>query len=174
VKRPALVSLVIALLTVAAPGGGGPAQAAELRLGTWTVGAGLGFLRDTPDDTAFALNLNADYVMDPRFSIGPLLQLGFTGDMSQIGLSGQAKYWLPLPDTGQRFKLAIQGGLGFIYSSFRDDDTSWLIPLGVGVDYAIDDKLSATGTFILNLTDLDTGRGSDANVMPGVTFGVRF
>jgi len=31
-----------------------------------------------------------------------------------------------------------------------------------------------TGTLLLNFTDLDTGRGSGADVMPGFTIGVRF
>lgn len=153
---------------------GSAVEAAELRPGSWTVGAGLGFLRDTPDDTAFALNASADYVFAERFSVGPLLQLGFTGDSSQIGLSGQVKYWLAIPDAPPRLRFAVQGGVGFVHNSFRDDDTSWLIPLGFGVDYALNNALSLTGTFLLNLTDLDTGRGSDTSVMPGATFGVRF
>ncbi len=151
-----------------------PAQAAELRAGAWTAGAGLGFLRETPDGTAFALNGYVERFLADRLSVGPLLQLGFTGDSSQVGLSGQVKYWLDLPDTDRRLKLAVQGGIGFVHNSFRDEDTSWLIPLGVGVDYAWTNALSLTGTFLLNLTDLDTGRGRDADVMPGLTFGVRF
>ena len=31
-----------------------------------------------------------------------------------------------------------------------------------------------TGTLLLNFTDLDTGRGSGADVMPGFTIGVPF
>jgi hypothetical protein len=31
-----------------------------------------------------------------------------------------------------------------------------------------------TATFLLNFTDLDTGGGTGTNVMPGLTFGVRF
>ena len=65
-------------------------------------------------------------------------------------------------------------GLGFVHNSFRRGDTSWLIPLGVGADYALTDRLNLTGTFLLNVSDLDTGRGSGANAMPGLTVGVRF
>lgn len=81
------------------------------------------------------------------------------------------KYWI---DLDPRLALTVQGGAGFVYNSFRDDDTSWLIPLGFGVDYALTSSLNLTGTFLLNFTDLDTHRGSGRNVMPGLAFGVRF
>src|SRR5438034_11499763 len=64
--------------------GGGQAEGADLRPGAWTFGAGLGFLGGTPDGTAFALNLNADAGLIEHLSLGPLVQLGFTGD-SEIG-----------------------------------------------------------------------------------------
>jgi uncharacterized protein with beta-barrel porin domain len=166
----AALGVVAGLLQVRIPA---PA-AAELRPGGWTFGAGLGFLSDTPDGTAFALNGYADYVFAPPLSIGPLLQLGFTGDSSQVGLSGQVKFWIGFPNTAPPLKLAVQGGLGFVHNSFREEDTSWLIPLGLTADYALSRVLSLTGTFLLNFTDLDTGRRSHADVMPGLTFGVRF
>src|SRR5439155_26191921 len=76
--------------------------------------------------------------------------------------------------TERRLKVAPQAGGGFVHNTFRDGDTSWLIPIGVGADSAVGDKLSATSTLLLNFTDLDTGRGSGADVMPGFTIGVRF
>jgi hypothetical protein len=150
------------------------ARAAEPVRGAWTGGAAFGFLGNTPDGTAFAMNFHGEGFFIERLSIGPLLQLGFTGDSSQVGLSGQVKYWIDIPDTAKRLKLTVQAGLGFVHNSFRDEDTSWLIPLGVGVDYALTDALKVTGTFLLNFTDLDTGRGTGTNVMPGLTVGVRF
>lgn len=151
-----------------------PAQAGEPKAGTWTGGGALGFLGDTPDGTAFALNFNAEAFLNPTLSVGPLLQLGFTGDLTQIGLSGQAKYWIIFPNTANRVKLNLQGGFGFVHADFLKDDTSWLIPLGVGVDYAVSDRVSLTATFLLNFTNLHTGFGTDAHVMPGLTFGLRF
>ena len=163
-------------VAVAVIGGPGPApaQAADPQAGTLTGGGALGFLANTPDDTAFALNLNFDYHLNHRLSVGPLLQLGFTGDMTLTGLSGQTKYWLALPGTGDRGKLVFQAGLGFVHADFLQADTSWLIPLGVGFEYALDRRLAVTATFLLNFTDLDTGGGRSTNVMPGLTFGVRF
>ena len=71
-------------------------------------------------------------------------------------------------------KLVLQGGAGVVHAAFQKDDTSWLVPLGIGIDHTLDSGPSLYGTFLLNFTDLDTGRGTDADVMPGVTFGVRF
>jgi hypothetical protein len=97
-----------------------------------------------------------------------------TGNLFQLGVSGQVKYWLNLPGLGNRVKANLQGGLGFLYADRHLSDASWLIPIGVGVDYALNERFSLMSTFLLNFTDVDTGRRSGATVMPGVTFGIRF
>ena len=163
-----VVELAVAVI------GGRHVEAADPKASAWTFGAALGFLGDTPDGTAFAVNGNAEGFIDRKFSLGPLLQLAATGDLAQIGLSGQAKYWIDIPGTENRLKVTVQGGIGFIHAAFRDDDTSWLIPIGAGADYKLADGLYITGTFLLNFTDLDTGRGSRASAMPGFTVGARF
>lgn len=144
---------------------------------SWSAGATMGFLANTPDDTAFALNLEAEGKMSQKFSIGPLLQLGFTDDLTLVGLSGQGKYAIGIPELGERFKVVLQGGIGFVHADKGPSDTSFLIPLGVGVDYQINPGLAFKSDFILNFTDLDIGRGrgnDDTNVMPSLTFGVRY
>jgi len=151
-----------------------PAQAADSKTGTLSAGAAIGFLANTPDGTAFALNMNVDYFLNRNVSVGPLFQLAATGDLSQFGFSGQGKFWIDLPGTENRAKLTLQAGLGFVHSDLVESDTSWLIPMGIGVDYMLTPKISFTTTFLLNFTDLDTGGGTGAHVMPGLTFGVRF
>lgn len=148
--------------------------AAEPKTGAWSGGIGIGFLGNTPDGTAFATNFNADYFVTQQLSLGPLAQIAATGDLFQLGFSGQAKLWFGLPDLDKRLKLNLQGGIGFLHADLRSSDTSWLIPIGIGVDYALNEKLSLTSTFLLNFTDIHTGRGTDAHIMPGLTFGVRF
>lgn len=162
---------LIGLVSLAPVGG---ADAAEPQTGHWSAGAGLGFLGNTPDGTAFALNFNADYFVNSQISIGPLVQFAFTGDLFQMGVSGQGKYWFSLPGTDSSLKFNLQAGLGFLYADRFTSDTSWLIPIGVGVDYKLNNNLTLTSTFLLNFTDVNTGRGTDASVMPGLTFGVRF
>jgi len=143
-------------------------------MGAWSGGAAVGFLGNTPDGTAFATNLHADYFMNNQFSVGPLGQLALTGDLFQIGFSGQVKYWWEVAGIDPRLKANLQAGLGFVHANYLTSDTSFLIPLGVGLDYALNQKVSLISTFLLNLTDLDTGNGNDTNVMPGLTFGVRY
>lgn len=152
----------------------GVSEAAEPQAGAWSGGAAIGFLGNTPDGTAFATNLHADYFLNRQLSVGPLAQFAVTGDLFQIGLSGQVKYWLDLPGIDKRLKVNLQGGLGFLHADLHSSDTSWLIPIGVGLDFALNQKISLTSTFLLNFTDVDTGRGTGATVMPGLTFGVRF
>ena len=150
------------------------AQAADSPAHEWSGGAAIGFLGNTPDGTAFAFNLNADRFLNRNFSIGPLMQLGVTGDLTQVGLSGQGKYWIDIPDTSDKLKLVLQGGLGFAHADMRGSDTSWLIPLGVGLDYKVDERVALTSTFLLNFTDLAPNPGAHTTVMPGLTFGIRF
>ena len=154
--------------------GGTSLQAAEPKTDALSGGAAVGFLGNTPDGTAFATNLNADYFVSPQLSLGPLAQIAATGDLFQFGLSGQAKLWFDLPDFNRRLRLNLQGGMGFLHADLRTSDTSWLIPIGVGLDYALDEKLSFTSTFLINFTDIHTSRGNNAHVMPGLTFGIRF
>jgi len=149
-------------------------MAEEPRVGAWSGGAAVGFLGNTPDGTAFATNLHADYFLDNRLSVGPLGQLALTGDLFQIGLSGQGKYWIDLAHVDQRLKANVQLGLGFLHANYLNSDTSFLLPLGVGLDYAVTQQVSLISTFLLNFTDIDTGNGNDSNVMPGLTFGIRY
>jgi hypothetical protein len=119
---------------------------------TWSGGAAVGFLSNTQDGTAFAFNLHSDRFLQRNVSFGPLLQLGFTGDLTQVGFSGQGKYWIDLPQTDNRAKLVLQAGIGFVHADYFRNDTSFLIPLGMGVDYSLTRTLSLTGTFLLNFT----------------------
>src|SRR5512137_2990669 len=90
------------------------ANAAENRTGKLFLGTSLGVQSDTADGTAFALGLYGDYYLTPNFSIGPLLQMGFTNDLSQFGLTAQAKYTF---DIGvPKLKPHVQAGLGLIYA----------------------------------------------------------
>ena len=130
------------------------------RTGSFTLGAGLGPHFDTSDGTAFALGCYGDYYLTHGFSVGPLLQIGFTGDLFQLGFTAQAKYTFDLagfPD----LKPHVQGGIGIIYADLdrsgrRDeDDTSFLIPLGGGVEYKLSNSVSLETTFLVNFTGLD-------------------
>jgi opacity protein-like surface antigen len=133
-------------------------QSADQRTGRFIFGAGLGLQSDTPDGTAFALGASGDYYINQGFSIGPLLQMGFTDDLFQLGLTAQAKYTFDLKEI-PALKPHIEAGLGFIYANLDRprgsvDDTSFLIPLGVGAEYKLTNSISLDNTFLFNFTDL--------------------
>src|SRR3989442_3865601 len=114
------------------------ARAADLQPGSWTFGGGLGFLGDTPDGTAFAMNFYADAFIARNLSLGPLLQLGFTGDMAQIGVSRQVKYWIDIPGTANRLKGVPEAGIRFVPTGLRHDETSRPILVRAGAAYRLD------------------------------------
>jgi len=132
----------------------------DQRIGTFIFGVGLGLQADTPDGTVFALGVSGDYYLTQAFSIGPLLQMGFTDDLFQLGLSAQAKYAFDLAAIPE-LKPHIEGGIGIIYSdldrrSRRDeDDVSFLIPLGIGAEYRLTNSIWLDSTLLFNFTNLD-------------------
>jgi hypothetical protein len=123
----------------------------------------------------------------PRLSLGPLAQYGGAGNDLLFGLSGQAKYWWDFLGS-RNARLVVQGGVGFVRAGIKDSDsgvadtfTSFLIPIGVGLDYTVTRQMAVTADFFLNFTSLgDTvrvgGREVDlhTNVMPALYLGVRF
>src|SRR5512139_566936 len=122
-------------------------RSADQRAGRFILGAGLGLQADTPDETAFALGFTGDYYLNQGFSIGPLLQMGFTDDLFQLGLTAQAKYTFDLREI-PALKPHIEAGMGFIYSDLdrsrgrSEDDVSFLIPLGIGAEYRLTNSIS--------------------------------
>ncbi|MER3424576.1 MAG: hypothetical protein C4293_16500 [Nitrospiraceae bacterium] len=82
----------------------------------------------------------------------------------------------------------MQGGIGFVRAGIKDTDSgtantfaSFLIPIGVGVDYTVTKQLAVTADFLLNFTSLgETVRVGErefdlhTNVMPGLYLGLRF
>jgi len=149
-------------------------EAMDIKPGQVTGGLGMGLMGGTPDGTAFALSGHVEQFVNPNLSVGPLAQFAVTGNMVLFGVSGQVKYWYEVPNTARRVKLNFQGGLGLIHADVEASDTSWLLPLGAGVDYAMTPKTSLTADFLLNFTNLKNTPAHDAHVMPTFTVGFRF
>jgi hypothetical protein len=155
--------------------------------GQWSGGAGVGLLANTPDGPEFGLMAHADYFLASRLSVGPLVQYGGVGNDVVAAVSVQARYWWSIPARGTP-RLVIQGGIGAILVDITDADTgaadsdaSFVIPLGIGVDYAVTPRVAVTADFILSVTSLGDlvsagGREVDlrTNVIPGFFLGVRF
>jgi hypothetical protein len=151
--------LVWAALLVATAAEAQQVPAVVSRAGRFVFGAGLGVHADTPDGAAFAAGLGVDYYLTSNISIGPLMQFGATGDLFQFGLTAQAKYTFDLPQVPD-LKPHVEGGIGFLYASLdrprigSKDDTSFLFPLGVGVEYRLSPGLSLDTTAFFNFTDV--------------------
>jgi opacity protein-like surface antigen len=134
-------------------------QSSDERAGRFIFGAGLGLHAGTPDGTAFALGFSGDYYFTQGLSVGPLLQFGFTGDLFQFGVTGQAKYTFDLKEI-PALKPHIEAGIGFVYADLdrpgrSEDDVSFLIPLGIGAEYRLTNSISLDTNFLFNFTDLD-------------------
>jgi hypothetical protein len=164
------------------------AEVNDLRPGQWSGGVGPGFLTNTPDGVEFALTGHVDYFLIRGFSVGLLNQSALGGNDHVVGLSAQAKYWWDISGAPNLVKLVAQGGIGFVGADIDDTDsgvsdtyTSFLIPVGIGLDYTVTKQIAVTAEFLLNFTSLgeNVRAGSRAvdlrtNVMPGFYLGVRF
>ncbi len=131
------------------------------------------------DNIAAALALSADYFPDPNFSIGPLLQLGLTGDLIQFGLSAQAKYTVDLPRMRQ-LKPNLQAGLGFLRVDMdrppagpEDSDLGFLVPFGMGLDLEVAPNLMLGSTILLNFTSAEIQGERVGNVFMTWLFGLK-
>ncbi len=158
-----IILLVCLLLPVAAAA---QQQRIESRTGKFTLGVDIGLQAATADATAFAVGLSGDYFITHNVSVGPLLQIGVTDDLFQIGPTIQAKYTFDLP-ANPELKPHLQGGIGFIHADLDRrgqpdrDDTSFLIPLGFGAEYRLNQQISIGSTFLFNFTDLEDVRNEN-------------
>jgi len=135
------------------------------RMRNFKLGTDIGFAGGTIDGTAFAVGINGDYEVVPHVSIGPLIQLALTDNLFQIGVSAQVKLTLDIPNVPD-LKPHLQAGIGFVHADLdigpnSADDTSWLIPIGMGLDYRAMKNLYFSTTLLFNWTDLNIGNKSD-------------
>lgn len=170
-KGLALAVAIVLALTVFLPA----AAMAQLeqRAGRFYLGGEAGAVFGTDDGTALGLAVVGDYFIDQNLSIGPLAQVALTSRYFHLAPSAQLKYTL---DLDQRIKANVQGGIGFIYAENtrgpRDrDDTSFLIPVGGGLEYRFTDDIILSTTALFNFTDLDRlGERFFFSLLGGVKF----
>jgi hypothetical protein len=188
-KALRLARRLVAALSLAglATAGVAHADAPDPTPGRWSGGAGVGFLANSPDGPEPALAGHAQYLVTDRLSVGPLVQYAGAGNDVIVGLSMQVRYWWSVPADG-RAKLVVQGGVGFVHARIEDADTgaeetdsSFVVPVGIGLDYAVTARITVTADLILNVTSLggDVAVGDrevdlHTNIMPGFYLGVRF
>ncbi len=192
-QRPSALALGLLTLSVLSLAGItvpalADADVNDRRRGQWSGAVGAGFLTNTPDGVEFALKGHADYFLIRGFSVGLLGQSTLGGNDHVFGLSAQAKYWWDISGTRNLVKVVAQGGIGFVGANIDDTDsgisdtyTSFLIPIGLGLEYTVTNQIAVTAEFLLNFTSLGAnvragGRDFDlhTNVMPGFYLGMRF
>lgn len=172
--------LVVIGFMLAALGLGDEVGHAQDLQNRWGFGTDIGFLSGTVDGTRFALGFNLDYYVDRAFSIGPMLLLTPTGDLTTIAIAGVARYHYRTGPVG----LVPFAGLGLVHADLdrsagpgRIDrnDTSHFIPLGVTLEYYLAPKLALSSTLMVNLHDLnfDPPVGDDRTSV-ALLFGMRF
>lgn len=152
------ISTAILFLAVIAPAHAQQTSPPET-MRKFELGTDIGFSGGTIDGTALAVGISGDYQVAPHVSIGPLMQMGLTDDLFQIGVSAQVKLTLDLPDVPE-LKPQLQAGVGFIHADLdkgvsTGDDTSWLIPFGMGLEYRAAKNLYFNTMLLFNITDLN-------------------
>jgi hypothetical protein len=115
-----------------------------------SLGLGIGF---TVDPETFLMGGKFDFPLGYGFSLGPLAQIGLSGDEQLYGFSGNIKYTIAVPDV-PRLLPSLEAGAGVLVSHFdkRNDETetSFLIVLGGGLDYMLTDHLGLGGHVYAN------------------------
>ena len=112
------------------------------RSGYASIGAAGGFMVD-PDMSAGMVSL--DYYVTDEISVGPYFHIGGSGNNSYWGVSGQAKFSAALSGNSNLRPYGTVG-IGFVELDFEDLDddpeTTYLFPVGGGMEVELTDMLS--------------------------------
>ncbi len=131
-----------------------PVSAEETdRAGHVGVGVGFGPMFGTDEGAIMGVTVFGDYYVNHEVAFGPLLQIGFDGDFTQVGLSGQAKYLIDVAGN-PALHPHVQAGLGFIHASNGSSDTEWLMPIGGGIEVDLGKNLTLGTTLLINVSGL--------------------
>jgi hypothetical protein len=148
----------------------------------WGFGSDLGLTTGTVNDTVFTLGLNLDYYPDPNFSIGPMMQISPMGDLFQISFAGVGRYHIRF---NNRINLVPYTGIGLIHAdldrgtgpgSIDRNDTSWLIPIGLSLEYQAVHNIALSSTLQVNLHDINLSPSLPENDHTSIAllFGIRW
>lgn len=173
--RAALAAAALAAtatLTAAAP-----AAAQENRFG---FGTDVGVWTGTVADERFALGFNLDYYLGRAFSVGPMILLAPTGDLTEIAFAPVARFHIRLTNVN----LVPFAGAGFVHADLDrgqgpgrvdTNDTSYYIPLGLTAEVPVNRNIALAATLLVNLhnLELDPPVGDD-DTSVALMFGVRF
>jgi hypothetical protein len=124
----------------------------------WSLSGGIGFTA-TPE--TFLMQFAAPYDFGNGVSLGPQLQIGVTSRRTLVESALDLRYSFDLfsPEGGDpsAFRPFVNGGLGLAYlkREFNNrsdrDDVAFLIELGVGIEYSINERVSLESAMQFNI-----------------------
>lgn len=143
------------------------AQAASDWGFSWEIGA----ITATPVGNPFVFRLTADKSYSAEFSLGPSFYLTPYGDNKMYSGSLNAEFHVPVQD----FHVSPFLGLGVAHRRTKhDNDTAFLIPMGLSADMPIGQRLYLLGTFGINLHDGIVLDGQKDGSSIGLTVGISY
>lgn len=105
----------------------------------------------------FSAKINADYIFDGIFSLGPSFQgsFGKYGHFLMIFLDG--KFRIPVARSLPQLKLDALAGMGYLYrESSGVNFNNFVFHAGMGAEYFVMDSLSLGFEVLSNVTSADT------------------
>ena len=124
------------------------------RIRTKSLRGAFGF---TLDPETFLLAFEGNYFVDENFAVGPLLQLGVSGNRVILAPTVNFRGVFDLPVEGlERLKPFVQGGMGLAYLQKDNrrgdnDDVGFLFNFGFGADYHLTNELSLGSNILFNV-----------------------
>ena len=116
-----------------------------------------GSLGMTADPETFNMTVEAPVPLNDYVSVGPLMQLGFSDDHVLFGLSGHAYFTPPLEGDLEKLQPYWHLGMGLIHledddrrPGRDDEDTEFLLTVGMGLDYEVGSGFHMGTAFLFN------------------------
>ena len=149
--------------------------------GLWSGGVGAGVTSRTAGGDLFTFGGYVERHLSPTFSVGPVVWLAPGDEISEWGASAQVRLRWDLQEMGYPpFALVGMTGLGVVAAQAdaagelpEEDDLSFSVPVGMGVEYAVLSRLALTGTVELRFHTLNI-RNREDEASFGFLFGLRW
>ena len=150
----AAAGLVLAATAASAQGGSSSRQEEEDDGVRASVAASLGFFADDPGGLNLGFELPIEF--DRNLSIGPWVTLGLADDFLLLSATANIRYHFDVFDGPKLSKLRpfLQGGAGITHyddDDRDDDDTGFLMNMGLGAEYAVSERVGFGSNIMFNV-----------------------
>jgi len=119
----------------------------------FSMAASLGFLADDPGGVS--LGFEAPIEFNRHFSLGPWATVALADDFVLVSGTANARYHFDVFEGKRlsRLRPFLQGGLGVAYyddDRVNDDETGFLVNMGLGADYETSEHVSIGSQMMFN------------------------